>query len=244
MSENKDIIFTGERVVEGKTPERIWSDHKARYEFAAEYVKDKIVLDISCGTGYGSKILYKRGAAKVIGIDISSDSIDFAVANYKTKGIDFEVGNILSIPYPENYYDVITCFETIEHINSQEKVLSELKRVLKPNGLLIISSPNRKLTSPFKSIKDKPNNRFHIVEYTEEEFAELLGKYFEVLEIYGQRAIHKSLVLPIQEKFLRKLASFLYNPNKGNSSLEKVLFNKEYRYITVVCKKELEALEQ
>ena len=70
--------FTGERVVEGLTPRRIWLDHIERYKFSNQYVDGKIVLDISCGTGYGSKILYEAGAYKVIGIDISNEAINFA----------------------------------------------------------------------------------------------------------------------------------------------------------------------
>jgi ubiquinone/menaquinone biosynthesis C-methylase UbiE len=194
-------------------------------------------LDISCGSGYGSKIYREAEATKVFGIDISSEPIDFAQTHYQIKGLEFKVGNILDIDFPETYFDLITCFETIEHIQSQEKALKELCRVLKPKGLLIISNPNRKLTSPGKSINEPPNNPFHVVEYTMQEFIQLLRNYFEILEVYGQRALPKVLLLPFVQRLLRRILPWLYSPEKGKAELETVSSKKEYRYITVVCKK-------
>jgi ubiquinone/menaquinone biosynthesis C-methylase UbiE len=229
--------FTGERVVEGSTPKRIWLDHVARYKFASNYIKGRKVLDISCGTGYGSKILYDAGAAKVVGVDISSEEICFACDRYKTRGLEFRVGDVLRIDFSENYFDVVACLETIEHVKDQRKALSELKRVLKPKGLLIISSPNRKLTSPAKSVEEPPNNPFHAVEYEMKECIQLLGNYFEILEVYGQRGINKLFFLPLFERIMRKLLPALYNPEKGNPEPEKISYRREYRYITVVCRK-------
>jgi ubiquinone/menaquinone biosynthesis C-methylase UbiE len=237
---NHDLKFTGERVVEGLTPIRIWLDHIARYEFASDYVKKKKVLDIACGTGYGSKILCDAGAERVIGIDVSRDIVNFALNKYEVNGLEFQVGNILNINFIENYFDVIICFETIEHIHNQEKALAELQRVLNPNGLIIISSPNRKLTSPFKFIDEQPDNKYHCIEYTEKEFIQLLENYFKILEIYGQRAISKLLLFHFLEKVLRRVLPNLYNPSRGRSEVEKVSFSKEYRYIIAVCKKRLQ----
>jgi len=229
--------FTGEKVIEGSTPKRIWLDHVERYKFASRYIKGKEVLDISCGTGYGSRILYDSGAKRVVGVDISSETVNFAYAKYKVNGLEFKVGNVLNIDFPENYFDVITCFETIEHVQNQKKALTELRRVLKPMGLLIISSPNRKLTSPGKSINDHPNNPFHKKEYSTGEFILALDRYFKILEVYGQRPINRLFFLPFFERITRKILPMIYNPIRGNSELEKVSSKKEYRYITIVCKK-------
>lgn len=229
--------FTGERVVEGDTPERLWIDHVARYEFASRYAKGRNILDISCGTGYGPVIMCDAGAKKVIGVDNSSEVIDFARCKYERSGLEFKVGDVLNIDFPDSYFDAVVSFETIEHVNNQEKALSEIQRVLKPNGLLIISSPNRKVTSPFKSIDEPPENPFHIVEHTMKEFIRLLGNYFNVVEVYGQRGRGKLLFLPFIEKKLRKTFPMLYTPEKGKPELEKVSFKKEYRYITAICKK-------
>jgi ubiquinone/menaquinone biosynthesis C-methylase UbiE len=194
-------------------------------------------LDISCGTGYGSKILREAGATKVVGIDISREAIDFAQIHYQIKALEFKVGNISDIDFPENYFDMITCFETIEHIQSQEKALKELFRVLKPKGLLIISSPNRRLTSPGKSINDRPDNPFHTKEYSTGEFISVLETCFEILEVYGQRSISRLFLLPFFERITGKFLPMIYDPGRGNPGLEKILSKKEYRYIVVVCKK-------
>ena len=231
------VIFTGERVVEGSTPTRVWLDHAARYEFASGYVKGRLVLDIACGTGYGSAILCRSGAKKVTGVDISGKTIDFARTRYKINNLEFKIADILHINVSENYFDVITCFETIEHVKNQEKAFAELHRVLKPKGLLVISSPNRKVTSPGKSITDNPNNPFHAKEYSTEEFISVLGNYFEILDVYARRGRYKFLFLPFFEIVMRKLLPTIYDPARGTPELRKVSPLKEYRYITAVCRK-------
>ena len=132
---------------------------------------------------------------------------------------------------------MVTCFETIEHVQSQEKAFMALKAVLKPMGLLIISSPNRKLTSPGKLFNAQPDNPFHTKEYTTSEFVTILEHYFKIIEIYGQRSINKLFLLPFVEKVLRKILPGIYDPQRGYPDLDKIISYKEYRYITVVCHK-------
>lgn len=230
-------MFSGERVIEGSTPKRVWLDHFERYKFASQFVEKMNVLDISCGTGYGSKLLRDAGAEKVIGVDISTEAIQFARSYYQNDGIHFEVGDILGIKFPENYFDIVTCFETIEHVQAQEIAIKELNRVLKPDGVLIISSPNRKLVSPEKSVDDPPINTFHTKEYTRKEFISFVENYFNVLKIYGQRGIYKLFLISILEKAMRRILPRIYNPDKGNSALREVSLYKEYRYIILLCKK-------
>jgi ubiquinone/menaquinone biosynthesis C-methylase UbiE len=229
---------TYERVIEGRTPLRIWDDHIERYNFSTQFVVDKIALDIACGSGYGSKIICNAGAKEVIGIDISHESIHFALNHYSDIKLKFLVGNINEIKFSDNYFDSIICFETIEHLAFQEPALGELKRVLKPDGILIISSPNRKVTSPGKSINEPPDNCYHAKEFSTTEFIDFLKLHFTVLEVYGQRKLNKLLFIPIlNNKFFRTFFAFLYNPERGKSTLEKISVFFEYRYITVVCKK-------
>ena len=132
---------------------------------------------------------------------------------------------------------MITSFETIEHVKDYKKALSELYRVLKPNGLIVISNPNRKLTSPFKSINEPPDNPFHIVEHTTEEFIQIIENQFVNLGVYGQRGINKLFFMPFIERILRKKIHRLYSPEKGKSDLKKVSFTKEYRYSVIVGSK-------
>jgi ubiquinone/menaquinone biosynthesis C-methylase UbiE len=227
--------FTGERVIEGTTPDRIWSDHVARYEFANRYVKDKTVLDIACGTGYGSSILKEQTASSVYGVDISLEAIEFAQEKYGRNHVHFAIGDISTIPFVANSFDAIVCFETIEHMDNHNKVLSELVRVLKPQGLLLISSPNRRLTSPGKSIADSPDNPFHTIEYSVNEFTDLLSQYFEIMDIYGQRNINKLFLFPFFERLLRYIIPRLYCPEAGTARLKKHRSISEYRYIVVIC---------
>jgi len=236
------MIFTGERVIEGVTPQRIWIEHVKRYEFASAFIKNMkggLTLDIACGTGYGCKILSNKGnIPEIIGVDISREAISFACANYKTAEIEFVIGDAVNLPFSKEKFDYVVCFETLEHIKTPEKMLQELRRILKSNGLLIISTPNRKLTSPGKSIRDQPDNPYHIVEYSTNEFIRLLSKYFEVLEVYGQRGISKFYLIPVFEKILRIMFPTLYAPERYSCELEKIRSTKEYRYIVAICKKQ------
>jgi ubiquinone/menaquinone biosynthesis C-methylase UbiE len=184
-------LFTGERVVEGITPERIWVDHVARYEFAGAYVPGKKVLDIACGTGFGSSILLRCGASEVLGEDISSEAIEFARSRYSARGIRFEVGDLLHMDLPRDSFDVIACFETIEHVAAYGEALSNLFGLLKKGGTLLVASPNRPVTSPSAvSLGDKPANPYHTQEFTVAELQDALTKTgFRIAPgaVFGQR---------------------------------------------------------
>jgi ubiquinone/menaquinone biosynthesis C-methylase UbiE len=222
-------VFTGERAVEGTTPLRIWQDHVARYQFASHYARGS-VLDIACGTGYGCKILLNRATTRIVGIDISQDAIRVALKRYKDQRLTFMVGNILDIELPNGSQDVITCFETIEHVKEQETAISELCRVLDPRGLLIVSSPNRKATSPGTSALDPPDNPCHVSEFSTEEFVSFLRRYFGKVTVFGQRGANKLLFLPFVMPFTK-----VKMPRKGSPNLERISPFKEYRYVTAVC---------
>lgn len=224
-------------MIKGITPERIWSDHVSRDTFAANYVQNKRVLDIACGSGYGSKILKRSGAFIVTGIDISQSTIDYAKNKYTDDGLKFILGDILHIDFPDNSFDMVVCFETIEHINDYNKALSEIKRVLNGSGLLIISSPNRRLTSPGKSINEPPNNKYHYIEFSKEEFTSLLSEYFRIMGLYGQRPINKVFLISCLENILRRSLPKLYSPGAGNSKVIRHRDFLEYRYLVAVCVK-------
>lgn len=171
-----------------------YAEHMARYFFADQFVKDKIVLDIACGTGYGSLHLLRSGAKKVIGVDISKEAIDYAKSKYQKRGIKFLQGNAENIPLESGASDVIVSIETIEHLKNPEKFLKEIKRVLKKDGLVIISTPNV-LVYP-------KGNIFHKKEFAPKELKTLLLKYFKNLKIYYQHSVLSSYVL--SEKSLSK----------------------------------------
>lgn len=169
-----------------------WGDHAARYLFAAPQVADCRVLDIACGTGYGLPVLRER-ARLVVGVDI-----DFSTAQKARAEIDHQRGLIVvsdgcKLPFADGSFDAITSFETIEHLEARSQFVSELGRVLTPNGLCIISTPNARYTQP---VNGKPRNPHHIFEYTSEEFIAELGCHFNGIELYGQSLSSRFAISP------------------------------------------------
>ncbi|MBS1736085.1 MAG: glycosyltransferase [Bacteroidetes bacterium] len=169
--------FTGERFIPLKElmKDEIAFEHLHRYHAAKGLAKGKIVLDIACGEGYGSEIL-STYAKKVIGIDIDEKTIEHAKNKYKNEKIDFLRGSTDSIPLPDHSVDIAISYETIEHINeeSQRIFLGEIKRVLKKDGVFIISTPDKINYSDRYDHK----NEFHLKEFEKEEFISFLNKYF------------------------------------------------------------------
>ncbi|MEI6123991.1 MAG: glycosyltransferase [Bacteroidota bacterium] len=190
--------FTGERFIASLTSAQISYEHWHRYLFASEFVKDKRVLDIASGDGYGCSILGKT-AKDVIGVDNSPEAISWASQNYKYENINFIEGSCANIPIVGEYvFDIIVSFETIEHIGSEEQQLffNEIKRLLKPDGILMISTPNKK----FYSDKEGYSNEFHLKEFYREEFELFLKKYFLYVEIGGQKMYSSSWIWPMNKK--------------------------------------------
>jgi len=183
----EELKFTGERVVPDETPYSVWQEHLARYEFATKFIKGKVVLDIACGTGYGSEYMLRRGARKVIGVDISAEAINYAKRHYSREMLFFIESNATMLPFNNNSFDVIISFETIEHIKEYENFIQEVSRVLKNEGIFICSTPNKRVSSPHSEI---PLNPYHVREFYAIEFACLLKKYFSGVSLYGQNNIN------------------------------------------------------
>jgi len=186
----KHLPRTGER----HTPERkgnIQLEHLHRYALACEYVEDKVVLDIACGEGYGSAML-SNFANQVFGVDISEETINHAQSKYQKDNIEFKVGSCSEIPLKDSSIDIVVSFETIEHHDQHEAMMNEVKRILKPGGLLIISSPDKHEYSDVPGGK----NAYHIKELYYDEFKSLLKAHFRNVNIYGQRVIFGSGIFP------------------------------------------------
>lgn len=167
--------FTGERFVPG-VPGEIVYEHVHRYAFARGLVRGRRVLDVACGEGYGSALL-AGVAASVIGIDIDAATITRAKASYVDRpGLVFACASGAALPLPDDAVDIVVSFETIEHLPQrlQPAFVAELRRVLRPGGLLVLSAPNRPQYSEARGYV----NPFHQHEHDRAELAELLSGAF------------------------------------------------------------------
>lgn len=158
-------------------------DHLARYDFAAGFVKGKKVLDIACGSGYGSNYLLKRGAAIVIGGDISTEALAAAQRIYGNSGVKFAIIDATKLPFEDGSLEVVVSMETIEHLEQYEEYMRECKRVLENGGIFICSTPNMAGIMELQP--------FHVHEFYMEEFKELFEKHFGQVELYGQGYWHQ-----------------------------------------------------
>ena len=188
----------------------IHDEHMIRYELAKGFVQGKTVLDIACGSGYGSNILAGAGAKKVTGMDVDEDALDGARKKFVSDNLEFKKGNGLDLG--EYGFDVVISFETIEHLQEGEKFLSELAKAVKDDGIVIISTPNKEVFLE--------KNPYHVREYTKEEFENLLKKYFSDFRIIEQH---------------NGMASFL----KMGAGESRVVFSNETRpaYFVAICSK-------
>jgi SAM-dependent methyltransferase len=186
----KDLDFTGERAIIGSEaiPKYIIEEHVARYGFACRFALGRCILDVACGSGYGSHMLCQAGAKSVLGIDISSESINYA-SRFAEDAVKFVQGDAQYLDLSDDSFDLVVSFETIEHTVNPKQFLSEVKRVLKPGGILIISTPNRHHFSPFYWVNRRPRNKYHLFEVNSTEFLELLSGFFVVDKVYGQHLL-------------------------------------------------------
>ena len=182
------LPWSGERYVPQIGGE-IALEHFHRYHWAAQFSRGKSVLDIACGEGYGSEIL-ARSATHVIGVDLSEDVIVHAARKYRRKNLEFLVGSCDRIPIPDGRIDLVVSFETIEHHDRHQEMMREIKRILCPEGILIVSSPDRSVYADVPGYK----NEFHVKELFAREFEALLKEYFANVDLFGQRVAYGSII--------------------------------------------------
>lgn len=191
---SKELKFTGERFLPSCVRE-IWYEHYHRYTMALSWVKGLDVLDAACGEGYGSNML-SSAAKSVTGVDIDNDAINHAKNHYQNSNLNFIESNVLSMEFPDNSFDVVVSFETLEHLGEQEELLNEFRRVLRPDGILIISTPDKKEYSD----KMEFDNEFHVKELYRDEFKELLTPHFKFMKWFGQKLLFASAIWQLDHK--------------------------------------------
>ena len=164
-------------------------EHQCRYDFAAKYVAGKNVVDCASGSGFSSFLFASSGATKVIAVDASEDAVKLARSEYMRDNLEFIHGDATSLPIHDGWADVFISLETIEHVNDENGYISEIARVLKPEGLLLCSTPNRDICNPGTLKSDLPWNPHHVREYSREEFFGLFAKDFVIEETLGQNPV-------------------------------------------------------
>lgn len=188
------LNYCGERLMPGMEGEGT-TEHLHRYVLARRLATGLDVLDIACGEGYGSAML-AQVARSVIGIDIDIDTVTHATVEYQAANLVFHHGDCAHLPLDDACVDLVVSFETIEHHDQHSEMMREIRRVLRPGGVLLISSPNR---PEFNRDRSEPYP-FHVQELDHSEFDALLRTEFSNVEFYGQRSLAGSLVAPLHDR--------------------------------------------
>ena len=161
------------------------AEHVSRYRWAAQLAEGRDVLDAACGVGFGAHILRAGGARTVTGVDASAAAIVEA-RDQAADGLTFTLGDLRELPFDDDSFDLAVCFEAIEHVAEQGRVLDELKRVLRPDGVLAISTPVPEAVGI--------HNAHHVAEISPDEHEQLLRERFAGVASYWQHSAITSVV--------------------------------------------------
>lgn len=155
--------------------------HSFAYEKAASLAGGKVVLDLGCNVGYGSKIL-SSPAEKVIGVDVSEKAVQGARERFESDKMEFLQIDGKSLPFEDEMFDLVVSCQVIEHIVDYDQYIGEILRVLKPEGVVLFTTPNARIRLDPGM---KPWYEFHVREFSASELEELLGKYFPGVKVFG-----------------------------------------------------------
>lgn len=195
MEYQEELSWTGERLVPQLKDMHGVTEHLHRYALAMQFATKKTVLDIACGEGYGSNLL-ATVADRVYGVDIDLSSVLHAQKKYaQSHGgkLHYIQGSATQIPDNIGKVDLIVSFETLEHLEAQEAMLAQFRDHLQPDGMLIISTPEKELYQ-----QRDPHNTFHVKELNLAAFQQLIHAYFPHAHFYQQRFVFGSAITPLQ----------------------------------------------
>jgi ubiquinone/menaquinone biosynthesis C-methylase UbiE len=226
------------------------NEHTARYQFAATYVENRIVVDCACGTGEGTSHFLRAGAARIHAFDVSESAVEEAGGRLKSARAEFRVADALNLPLAATSADIFISLETIEHIPDDAAFIKEISRILRPGGLFVCSTPNRTLTNPGLRLGEQPFNPFHIREYSAGEFQSMLAEHFSEVTLFGQNPRTKGYAGVLTK--LGRLTPFrgatrinqilklprLIHYNRAYATVAETNPRREYEYIVAVCKKQ------
>ncbi|HEY0382448.1 MAG TPA: methyltransferase domain-containing protein [Candidatus Elarobacter sp.] len=217
----RELELTGERFHPSMRG-AIRYEHLHRYALCLSLVDGLDVLDIASGEGYGSALLASR-ARRVIGVDVDQRAVEHARRTYYHPNVRFLAGDCNAIPLGDATVDVVVSFETLEHIGAHDEMLAEIRRVLRPRGRLVISSPNKLVYS------DEPGyeNPYHVRELYYDEFLQLLERNFASVRVHGQRLAAASFVYPLVDRLAGGVPSYGVNgsdPRDGLPALDRPMY--------------------
>jgi SAM-dependent methyltransferase len=188
------LSWTGERMVPWGDEASIIHEHLHRYLFSEQLVEGKAVLDLGSGEGYGSDIL-ARSAKSVVGLELDTLAVAHARLNYDSHNLLFVEGSVLELgDFEDSSFDVVVCFEVIEHLSDHERLVAGVARVLRDDGLFVVSTPDRMI---YNEALGYPNP-YHLKELDRSEFESLLSGHFSNVTVYGQRAVFGSVLSPLE----------------------------------------------
>jgi ubiquinone/menaquinone biosynthesis C-methylase UbiE len=195
--ERTEVKPSNEHLHKAKYP-----DHWERYIFASDFIKGDKIVDVACGPAYGTALLSKSSNQRVIGLDVDENTVKISTKNYGTFCDFFHISGY-SWPFESNSIDSVVSLETFEHLDDPDSFLTEAHRVLKPGGNLILSTPLNETTGRFK-----PENPFHLREYTWDELGEKVSSKFNIIDRFSQISKIGNLNISIDRsnlKYLKKL---------------------------------------
>lgn len=176
------LILTGERTLPGIVEENYWFQrHLVAYNHLLNAVEAKRVLDLGCGEGYGADLLASR-AREVVGVDLAPEAVYHARKTYRRPNLRFRYMDIYRLELEAESFDVVCSLQVIEHLHEPERFMEEARRVLKPGGLCVITTPNRLIISPGRKA---PVNPFHIFEFDLRQFEDFMQRYYPDVEMVG-----------------------------------------------------------
>lgn len=192
MAEGAVVRFDGLERREDLRRDAWHGVHMARYRFALEHVGGRRLLDVACGTGYGLPLLRRR-ASFVIGSDLDRRAV---LRARSAGGAGLLVADGCRLPFAPASFDAVTSFETLEHVEDRSRFVAELRRVLREDGVLVLSTPNALYTEP---IDGKPRNPHHLHEYRPRELREELAAHFNEVTLFGQTLHHRIRISPFRD---------------------------------------------
>jgi SAM-dependent methyltransferase len=172
------LHLTGERTLPDVPEENYWyRRHLVVYEWIAERAHGRKVVDLASGEGYGAAVL-ARTAKSVVGVDANPEAFEHACARYKE--VRFE-RNMVEIWTGD--VDCVVFLQTIEHIQDPDAMLAHVKRLIEPDGVAYISTPNVLTLAPKGA--ERSGNPWHVREYLPEEYLELCARHFTRVDMLG-----------------------------------------------------------